>query len=124
MNGTMNVRGSGGAAAAVCLLGVACAGVPTVSDERPDAARVILAIHHDRVARPALLRLARAEYAIDGRAVVTLVAADTAGGDVADEASWTGALRPGEHVLEARLRYPLRSAPSDDLEFQVVKQYR
>ena len=45
--------------------------------------------------------------------------------DVADAASWTGALNPGEHVLEARLQYPPRAAEvGDDMAFEVLEKYR
>lgn len=114
---------------ALASLVAGCAGSPIIRHPGPGAGSVTLSIHHDHAARPQLVRLARAEYAIDGTPVVSLLAsgADWHRDDVADEASWTGAVRPGQHVLEARLHYPVRpigGGPSDDLEFQVVRQYR
>ena len=41
-----------------------------------------------------------------------------------DTAEWKGALRPGNHVIQARLHYPARDASLDGVEFTVVESWR
>lgn len=82
-----------------------------------------LTVVHDPATRPALLRLAEADYAIDGKPILALRAPARAG-DVPDKAEWRGALRPGNHVIEARLRYPVRDAGLDGVEFTVIESWR
>jgi hypothetical protein len=100
-----------------------CASGPTVMASGGAGASVTVDIKNDSGTRPGTVRLAAADYTIDGKPVLKL--RTDSGGDVPDKASWTGALSPGEHVLEATLSYPPRAAaPGDDMEFRVHETYR
>lgn len=112
---------------AIALLSSACAsqgglipGTPTAGDWKNTVA---LTVVHDPSTRPPLLRLAQAEYTIDGKRILDLQAQPRA--DVPDTAAWIGAVRPGSHVIEARLRYPIRGDASlDGVEFTVVETWK
>lgn len=114
------------AAAAATLLG-GCASPGVIADATPTSpsapGALTLEIHHDPAVRPAMLRLASAEYRIDGQAVVQLKAGDGSEDQVEDLRSWTGRLTPGDHVLEADLRYPARSGGANDVAFEVQQRY-
>ena len=107
---------------AIVMMG--CASGPSLKAHKSGAS-LMVDVSHDRSSRPGSVRLAAADYAIDGVSVLSLRPVGWGASDVAEAGKWSGAVSPGEHVLEATLTYSPRATDiGDATAFYVHQKFR
>ena len=109
------------ALAPVAVAGCATTG-PMVA-AGPAASAVTVEVRNDAEHRPGEVRLASADYTLDGVPLISMRPANAETPDVAAAGRWSGNIAPGEHVLEATLAYPPRGDTGTEMAFTVREQF-